>query len=243
MRYPLNSLVLRACSVALIGTLPGTRAYARNVSVAALVEDAARTELLTRARQSGLANPSIQVDVRTPSGKTAAPCPQPVIVEALDTRFITRMRFTATCPADPNGHTAYIVRGAVEADVVVAASAINAGEDISPEQLELARRDVSMTPGALSDINLVAGKSIQRALHRGQLIDKRWLVEPLLVKRGAGVNIIARNGGIDVEVRGEAMEDGRRDAVIRVRNTLNGNVIRARVVGDGTVEPADMPAR
>ncbi len=106
-----------------------------------------------------------------------------------------------------------------------------------------ARRDASGTAGALSDIEAVAGKASQRPLHRGQLIDSRWLIEPILVKRGATVSIVARNVGVEVQVPAEAVEEGRRNDIIRVRNTMNGQVIRARVIGDNAVEPADSPSR
>ncbi len=216
---------------------------AGTMSIEALLEQAARNELLAQAQQAHLVNPSIRVELRPRTGKAAhSSCPSNVEIEALDTRFVTRMRFAAVCPATPGWRTEYVVRGAIEADVVVAASAILPGQEIGVEQLERARRDASETPGALSDLDAVVGKSSQRTLHRGQIIDKRWLAEPLLVKRGASINIVARNTGIEVQVPGEAMEDGRRDAIVRVRNSLNGKIIRARVIANDVVEPADLPA-
>jgi len=44
-----------------------------------------------------------------------------------------------------------------------------------------------------------------------------------------------------VSMVGEALDPGARGAVLRVKNA-NGNVIRARVTGAGTVEPADGPS-
>jgi flagella basal body P-ring formation protein FlgA len=152
------------------------------------------------------------------------------------------MRFGAVCTDVPGWRSEYIVHGAIEADVVVVASDIVAGQPIAAEQLERARRDASGTPGMLSNIEAVVGKASQRPLHRGQLIDRRWLVEPVLVKRGASVNIVARNIGVEVRVPAEALEDGRRNEVVRVRNAQNGQIIRARVIGDNAVEPADLPS-
>lgn len=210
-------------------------------SVDALLEQAARNELRAQARQAGLIDPSIHVELRPQSGKGPPPCKRDVEIEALDTRFVTRMRFAAVCAGEPGWRSEYIVRGSIEADVVVATSTIVAGQPIGAEQLERARRDASGTAGALSDIAAVVGKASQRPLHRGQLIDKRWLVEPILVKRGAAVNIVARNVGVEVQVPAEAVEEGRRNDIVRVRNTLNGQIIRARVIGANAVEPADLP--
>ena len=66
------------------------------------------------------------------------------------------------------------------------------------------------------------------------------LTAQLLVKRGEAVRIVARNEQIEVSMAGEAMDPGARGALIRVRNQ-NGNIIKARVTGAGTVEPADLP--
>jgi flagella basal body P-ring formation protein FlgA len=41
---------------------------------------------------------------------------------------------------------------------------------------------------------------------------------------------------------GEALDAGAQGAVVRVRNTASGQVVRMRVAGAGTVEPVDMPA-
>ncbi len=211
-------------------------------STDALVERAARDELHRQAEQAGLVDPSIHIELRPRPGKSTLACRRPVEIQAVDTRFVTRMRFTATCSDAPGWHSEYIVHGSVEADVVVAAADVAAGRPIGADQLERARRDASGTAGALSDIEAVAGKASLRPLHRGQLIDRRWLVEPILVKRGATVSIVARNVGVEVQVPAEAVEEGRRNDIVRVRNTMNGQVIRARVIGDNAVEPADPPS-
>ena len=64
------------------------------------------------------------------------------------------------------------------------------------------------------------------------------LVEPEF--EVAAVRIVARNEQIEVSMAGEALDPGARGALIRVRNT-NGNIIKARVTGAGTVEPAELP--
>jgi flagella basal body P-ring formation protein FlgA len=62
------------------------------------------------------------------------------------------------------------------------------------------------------------------------------------VKRNAKVTIIARNAGVEVHVAAEALQAGKRGEVISVKNSANGNVIRARVIGPDTVEPLDIPS-
>lgn len=227
------ALLAGSCAV----TLPTTQA-ATPASIETRVEHAAREHLLAQARDAGLLDPSVAITL-LPRGEVN-PCAQNVEVEALDTRHVTRMRFAATCSAEPAWRTEFIVRGALKAEVVVAATDLKAGQPIDAGQLALERRDLSAAADALSDPAQVVGKSSRRALRSGQIVGQRWLVEPILVKRGAKVNIVARNVGVEVHVAGVATQTGRRGEIVEVRNAANGKVIRARVVGENLVEPADM---
>jgi flagella basal body P-ring formation protein FlgA len=203
--------------------------------VQSAVERAAREHLTAFAEQAGLAEAQVRVTVVPRSG-AAAPCSQRLAVEPLDTRHITRMRFAAICGAT---RTEYVARGAVTAVVVVASADIAANRPIAATQLARERRDVSGITGAISEIDAAVGQASRRAIRAGQVLSTRFLVQPVLVRRGAPVDIVARNAGVQVTVRGEAMEAGRRNEIVRVRNVGNGKVITARVVDEHTVEPAN----
>lgn len=149
------------------------------------------------------------------------------------------MRFAVTCNGEKRQ---VVVRATIAADVVVAAHDLRAGTPIDASALKLERRDVTATPGAVANIDDVAGKSSRRALRTGQLVDRRWLNESVLVKRNSRVTIIARNAGVEVHVAAEAMQPGRRGEIISVKNSANGTVIRARVIGPDAVEPIEIPS-
>jgi flagellar basal body P-ring formation protein FlgA len=204
----------------------------------ARVVQIAREHLLEHARSAGWAGATVEV-VPSPR-EPLRDCARPIEVESIDTRHLTRMRFAAVCNGEPAWRAEVIVRGSITAEVVVAAADMKASRPIAAEQLEVARRDVSNAPDALSDPALAVGKSSRRALSEGQIVRGRWLSEPMLVKRGAAVSIIARHTGVEVHVAGEALAAGRRGEIIDVRNRANGNVIRARVTGVGEVEPAQV---
>jgi flagella basal body P-ring formation protein FlgA len=227
--------------MAAVLTLSSTAAAAA-VPVEAQIEHAAHEHLLALAGRAGLLRPDVKINVVS-DGRRAATgsCPHDIEVQTLDTRSIARMRFVAICSATPGWRTEFVVRGAVSAEVVVAASAVTAGRTIGADDVLIERRDVSAIPDALSDIKQVVGKVSTRTLISRTIIGKRWLAEPLLVKRGDGVDIIARREGVEVQVKGEALEAGHHDDVVRVRNTANGRTIRARVLTEHTVEPADLP--
>jgi flagella basal body P-ring formation protein FlgA len=67
------------------------------------------------------------------------------------------------------------------------------------------------------------------------------LAAPVVVKRGDGVVMVARQDGIEVSMAGEALDAGARGAVVRVKNSASGQVVRMRVVGAGAVQPLDLP--
>ncbi|NLG75751.1 MAG: flagellar basal body P-ring formation protein FlgA [Xanthomonadaceae bacterium] len=146
------------------------------------------------------------------------------------------MRFEASCE-DPEWRSEFVVRAAISAEVVTAARSLRAGDVIDASSLALERREVTAPEDAISDPALVAGKTSRRALRSGQPVSRRWLIEPLLVRRGTNVAIVARNTGVEVQVAGEALAAGRRHEIIQVRNKTNGRVIRARVIDANTVEP------
>ena len=149
------------------------------------------------------------------------------------------MRFAAICNGEQRE---VIVRATIAADVLVLAHDLKAGMPIDASSLKLERRDVTATPGAVANIDDVAGKTSRRALRAGQLVDRRWLNESVLVKRNAKVTIVARNAGVEVHVAAEALQAGRRGEVISVKNVANGTVIRARVIGQDAVEPLEIPS-
>lgn len=144
------------------------------------------------------------------------------------------MRFAALCNGEKRE---VVVRATIAADVVVATEDLKAGQPIDASALKRERRDVTNTPGAIAVIEDVAGKTSRRVLKAGQVVDRRWLNQSVLVKRNAKVTIVARNAGVEVHVAAEALQAGKRGEVISVKNSANGTVIRARVIAQDTVEP------
>ncbi len=228
----------------LAGLAPGIASAVESfrTQLEARVAAAARAHLSSELERAGLREPSIELEL-LPRDGSASPdhCPQEVKITPLDTRFVTRMRFAAVCPGEQGWRAEYVVRGSVTALVVVTTVGVRAGEPLTEGQLALQRRDVSGVSDALSDIDRAVGMASRRALRAGQVVSERWLMHPVLVERGDAVTIVARNTGIEVQVPGEALESGRKGEVVRVRNTVTEQVIRARVVAKGTVEPAELP--
>lgn len=203
---------------------------------AARVEAAARQFLSEQATLKGLVEPTFELHLVT-GAQPAAACPVPVVVEARDTRYLSRMRFLATCPGEGGWQRDWTVRAEVSAKVVVAAADVPANRPLAEADLAQERRKLSDMADALPALDAAIGQASTRALRTGQVVQPRFLAQPIVVKRGDSVNIQARSGPVEVNVAGEALEAGRRGDVLRVRNTSTGKVIRARVLESGLVEP------
>ncbi|HJV05935.1 MAG TPA: flagellar basal body P-ring formation chaperone FlgA [Chromobacteriaceae bacterium] len=188
-------------------------------------------------RQQGLSGADFTIQV-LPASRAATPCNQSYQLEPTDTRFLSRMRFTAYCPGNPQG-TDIIVRADMSADVVTASRDIAAGQVITPDNLTVQKRHITNVMDILSRPGEVVGQSSRRLIRAGQPLQKRLLLTPELVKRGQSVRIVARDSGIEVTVPGEALQSGGAGAVIKVRNVRNGSSLSARVVEAGTVEPLE----
>lgn len=207
--------------------------------VAARVEAAAREFLMEQATLKGLVEPTFELNLVTRPQALAA-CKQPVVVQALDTRYLSRMQFSAHCPGTEGWPRNWVVRAEVSAKVVVAVVDVPANRPLTEADLAQERRTLSDMADALPALEAAMGQASKRSLRTGQVVQPRFLAQPLLVKRGDSVNILARNGPIEVNVAGEALEAGRRGEVLRVRNAGTGKVIRARVLDSGVVEPESM---
>lgn len=199
----------------------------------------ARLHLLDSAKAAGLTDPTVTLQV-APARRAPPVCDGTPRVEATDTRHPSRMRFAAICPGHDDERTEFVVRASLSAQVVVTTTAISAGRPINATEVTLERRSIGASDAPTADLDAVIGQSSRRALRSGQTVDTDSLSAPVLVRRGAAVRIVARNGQVLVTAAGEALAAGRNGDLIEVRNTATGKVIHARVTGRNEVAPADI---
>jgi flagella basal body P-ring formation protein FlgA len=228
---------LAAGTAAAAGAASGAGATADRTADA--VEAAARRSLGEQAERAGLVEPEFDVAV-VKAGPALPACAGRLAVDDVDTRSASRMRFAATCSGAEGWRREVVVRASVSARVLVAAADVPANRPLRDADVTLERRDVTAAHDTLSDPQAIDGMASRRALRQGDVLHRGALVAPTLVKRGDAVRIVARQGGIEVTVPGEALDAGARDEAIRVRNTTTGTVIRARVSGAGVVEPVEI---
>jgi flagellar basal body P-ring formation protein FlgA len=149
-----------------------------------------------------------------------------------------------------------IMRGAVAALLVAAfagaavgeerrlpvpAVTIRAGEVIKEEMI----MERAFAPNLLGVAQFIEarptllGRMARRTLLPGQPIPVNAVEDPWAVARGAVVKIVVEDNGLSIVTYGAALQSGAAGALITVRNTDTGVIIRCIVQPDGTVKVVD----
>lgn len=121
--------------------------------------------------------------------------------------------------------------------VVVLARAVARGETLDAGMLSLQERDVAQLPfGYLATLEQALDMEARRPLGAGAVLTPNDAQPQRLVRRGEGVTVISRSGGIEVRAGGTAMADGARGERIRVRNDSSRRIVEGVVTGAGRIE-------
>lgn len=124
-----------------------------------------------------------------------------------------------------------------EQDIVVAATGLRRGQDISAEDVRLERRRLKR-PGVkyVHSLDQVIGKVAGRRLAANKAVDWRYLEQADLVRKGEAVQLVAKNASIAVKIEGKALTSGAKGEQIKVRNPLSNRVVDALVTARGRAE-------
>jgi flagella basal body P-ring formation protein FlgA len=83
------------------------------------------------------------------------------------------------------------------------------------------------------------GRMARRTLLPGQPIPANAVEDPWTVARGAVVKIVVEDSGLSIVTYGSALQSGGTGAVIQVRNTDTGVIIKGVIQPDGSVKVVD----
>jgi len=230
-------IAFRTATISIVTCLLCTTAWSAQ-TLSARIEDAAREQLEKGADAIGLGDP--QFDITVASSRPAPVCKGEASIEAVDTRQPARMRFAARCPDGKGWRHDFVVRARVSALVAVTAVPVAANRELLEADVTLERRDITQLRDPIGIVDEAVGQASRRSLRAGEVLRASQLVAPIAVKRGDAVVMTARQDGIEVSMAGEALDAGARGAVVRVKNSASGQVVRMRVLGAGAVQPIDM---
>lgn len=158
------------------------------------------------------------------------------VLSATDNLFSSRS-LTLIYRVDGRVVNTLSVRGKMEAkaEIVVATSRIRRGSRIQAGDVECVMAEITDTSEPVFVCAEVVGMELNRSARAGDIIDRRHLQTPIVVERGAFVQIIAERGPMLLEATGTARENGRQGQTVRVQNSSSLREIRAEVVDTNTV--------
>lgn len=124
--------------------------------------------------------------------------------------------------------------------VVVASKDLPRGTLLTEGDLALKEQDITdQHRGYLEHLTDAVGKKLKRDLNRGEVLTPQQMDEPLAIKRGSRVTIIASTPGtFEVRMQGQALDNGAAGDRIKVRNSSSKRVVEATVISAGIVEVA-----
>jgi flagella basal body P-ring formation protein FlgA len=149
-----------------------------------------------------------------------------------------------------------IVRGLAAALMILLSARIAAAEEkrlpvpaVSIRAGELIRDDMiaerSFAPSLLGVALFIEGRQVlvgrmaRRALLPGQPIPTNAVEDPWTIARGAVVKVVVEDSGLSIVTYGSAMQPGAPGALIPVRNSDTGVIIRGIVQPDGSIKVVD----
>ncbi len=170
-----------------------------------------------------------------PLGNSTAHCSNTPIVSG-GTANSGRQRLTITCPDQPGWRIQVSTEVQLWLPVLVTTRIIDRGEVITNADIKRQEIDINKTPrGFYHQPSQVTGMGAKRRLRANQVLNPGLIALPLAVKRGDKVKIVATQDGISASMSGEALENGSKGEVIRVKNISSNKTVETKVLENGVV--------
>ncbi|MFK5925211.1 MAG: flagellar basal body P-ring formation chaperone FlgA [Desulfuromusa sp.] len=122
------------------------------------------------------------------------------------------------------------------AEVAISSIALRRGEILDPEKVELRTQDISRLKDPIFSIEDIVGKRLKRSVRLGEVLQRRQVEFPPVIKRGERVVIQIQSTGLMLSAAGEAKQDGRAGEAIRVMNSNSHKEVLCQVVAPGLVK-------
>ena len=119
--------------------------------------------------------------------------------------------------------------------LLVASRNIANSEQIDFSNVHLEKRESTKDAEYVKAVEEVVGLKLKRSVSVGTVILKGYLDKPQLIRRGLPVNIVSRQGNIEVNAMGIALQNGTIGDKIRVRNSTSGKIIVGEVIDANNV--------
>lgn len=120
-------------------------------------------------------------------------------------------------------------------NVIVVKEPVRRGDIITEAMLEKEERDTQKLPHNVArEISEVVGKRAVRNLNVNDVVTGGAVEQPVLLKRGDKVSVLAEVNGLRVSVMAQAMENGAKGEIIKVRNLDSRKIFSVQVVDESS---------
>ena len=166
-----------------------------------------------------------------------AKCSEPLTpFESPNTKHTGRTTIGVRCDGEKPWKIYVSVNIKVIKPVVVLKNGMNRNSVLTAADVTLTEKNVSrIHRGYYSSINEVVGKHVKNAMKSGTVITPAHVNNPLAVKKGSLVVILADAGGTQVRMTGKAMKSGSKGDWIKVKNTSSNQIVDGRVIEPGVI--------
>ncbi|MDO3378053.1 flagellar basal body P-ring formation chaperone FlgA [Geoalkalibacter halelectricus] len=154
-----------------------------------------------------------------------------------DPQILTSRRFTFIFYVDGRiqHNQSYRVQLEAIAPVAVAAVDLSRGVMLTERDINFVEMDLARLRNPAFSAEDLVGKVLRRSMRLGDVLDRSFVEEPSLVRRGEVVTIIARRGALELNATGVARDEGKLGDTIRIRNSASQKEILCQVVAPATV--------
>ncbi|HEN3606195.1 TPA: flagellar basal body P-ring formation protein FlgA [Yersinia enterocolitica] len=233
IRIPRRLLLLSVSLISLYaGAANGAEIHARK-QVYAQALHAASADISQTAKNKNWQGYTVKMNIFIPSEvsrykvcnggvRVAAP--------ASGQRDISRLRYDISCPDAQGWEVSVTVKPDIYLPVWVAKNTLERGKVVAPDDIELKKKNISTAQGGyITDPDEIIGLTVKRRIRGLQVVIPSQLEQPVLVTRGQQVLMIAEQDGIEARMLGEALKNGRKGELIKVKNLSSKRTVTAIV--------------
>ncbi len=229
----------RACLALLMaGLLPAPTAVAAPPAHANWQDMTIVTAVAREHVMRSVSDPAarVVVTVTPPDERLRLPaCAAPLAETPEGQRLWGLTQVRVRCPVDGGWSLSVRTRVQFMVPAVVARRALQAGQVVEQVDVQLGEVDLTgIQRPALREESQAIGRIARVGLAAGQAIGPEHLKLPVVVRRGATLEVTATIGQVSVTSAGTALQDGTVGEVIRVR-VPGGRTVQGIVTGEGRV--------
>ena len=230
------SQLASAFALSLLVAVPAGAAPLANAQINQAIKSTLAPLALQEAKRQGWPQPRLILENTALSQVPGdGQCAVPLLVQGAKSGLVARQHLLVTC-SNPGWQLKVSSELQLLVPVVYSRSLIDRGASLSADMLKTQELDLTRANrGFYIKPETLLGLTAKRRIRPNQLLTPSLIDEPLLVRRGDKVKVIAEREGIAASVQGEALDNGAKDAIIRVKNSNSGKTLKVKVIEQGLV--------